>query len=113
MKKETKKYHDWVGEALDMSIGLTLIAVFVFLGIGIERYRHQCPDAQVLNGYNIETCNRLFDWYDQCLEIAGSHYENYVMDVYAEGDDYEMFKEDYEQYLAARDSIRNMWESNH
>lgn len=65
--------------------------------------------------YNIETCNLLFDQYEQALRIAGSHYENYVLDVYCEGDNYEdsLFQAEYERYLAARDSINNIWESNH
>lgn len=55
----------------------------------------------------VDILTRMTEQYEIALKIAGSHYENYVLDVYCESDCYDdsIFQSDYNTYCAAQDSI--------
>lgn len=58
--------------------------------------------------HQVQSMQLLIDQYDAALRIAGNQYENYVLDVYSECDEYETssLKDEYESYLNHIDSIK-------
>lgn len=93
-------------------MGRLVYVIVVYLAYFAGMLVQKSSDEQ--NVYNIDTANTLFDLYENALRIAGNHYENYVLDVYVEGDNYEdsIFKADYDTYCNCRDSIQRIWDEN-